>query len=81
MITEGVEIFDGVSLDDRMNCSSGSLQVRENIIGEEFNDVHQSVGRGNSLLQTIIEVSERSTESTVELTNLECRSSRGDRRE
>ena len=61
LISESIEIFNRIRLDNRMNRPNRSLQIRQDMIRKELDDVDESVGRSNSLLFVQLNRSARSS--------------------
>jgi len=51
LISESIQVLDGVNLQDRMDGGGVSLEVRKDILGEPVYDVDKRVNVRNSLLK------------------------------
>lgn len=50
LIPEGVQVFDGIDNEDRVNRSRRGLEICENVLAKEGNDIHEHVRRGDTEL-------------------------------
>jgi hypothetical protein len=50
LVSESVQEFDSVGLNDRVNASGRSLQIGQDVFREEFDDIDKSVRRRDTLL-------------------------------
>lgn len=53
LCSEGVEEADGVDLEEGVYSSRGSLEILEDVLGEEPDNVDQGVGGNNTVLDIV----------------------------